>query len=94
MQQQELQLKAQEVSIKERKLAADAAAKADQLEIEKDRIMSQERIAGMQASIKSQKDNQDRLAKQEEAGAKLGVDMAKTYAQLQNQPKKGEKPNK
>jgi hypothetical protein len=90
MQQQELQLKAQEVSIKERKLAADAAAKADQLEIEKERITSQERIAGLQASIKAQKDNQDRLAKQEEAGAKLGVDMAKTYAQMQ----KGEKPNK
>jgi hypothetical protein len=94
MQQQELQLKAQEVSIKERKLAADAAAKADQLEIEKERITSQERIAGLQASLKAQKDNQDREAKQEEAGAKLGVDMAKTYAQLQNQPKKGEKPNK
>ena len=108
MQQQELQLKAQEVSIKERKLAADAAAKADQLEIEEKRIMSQERIAGLQASIKAQKDNQDRLSKQEEAGARLGVDMAKTYAQLQqqsrqadqnrqaqqNQPQKGEKPNK
>jgi hypothetical protein len=90
MQQQELQLKAQEVSIKERKLAADAAAKADQLEIEKERITSQERIAGLQASLKAQKDNQDREAKQEEAGAKLGVDMAKTYAQMQ----KGEKPNK
>jgi hypothetical protein len=108
MQQQELQLKAQEVSIKERKLAADAAAKADQLEIEKERITSQERIAGLNASLKAQKDNQDRESKQEEAGAKLGVDMAKTFAQLQqqsrqadqnrqaqqNQPKKGEKPNK
>lgn len=108
MQQQELQLKAQEVSIKERQLAADAAAKADQLEIEKQRILSQERIAGLQASIKAQKDNQDRAAKQEEAGARLGVDMAKTRAQLeqqrkqadqnrqaqQNQPQKGEKTNK
>ena len=108
MQQQELQLKAQEVSIKERKLAADAAAKADQLEIEKERITSQERIAGLNASLKAQKDNQDRESKQEEAGARLGVDMAKTFAQLQqqsrqadqnrqaqqNQPKKGEKPNK
>ena len=108
MQQQELQLKAQEVSIKERKLAADAAAKADQLEIEKERITSQERIAGLNASLKAQKDNQDRESKQEEAGARLGVDMAKTFAQLQqqsrqadqnrqaqqNQPKKGEKSNK
>lgn len=90
MQQQELQLKAQEVSIKERKLAADAAAKVDQLDLEKQRILSQEKIAGLQASIKVQKDNQDRLAKQEEAGAKLGVDMAKTYAQMH----KGEKSNK
>jgi len=85
MQMQELKIKQMEVDIKNRKLAADAAAKADQLEIEKQRIESQEKIAGMQATLKSQKDQQDRLAKQEEVGARLGVDMAKTKQQLDHQ---------
>jgi predicted membrane-bound mannosyltransferase len=53
MQQQELQLKAQEVEIKKQKLAMDAAAKADQIEIEKARIEAQERIAGVQAGVKA-----------------------------------------
>jgi len=41
MQQQELQLKAAEVDIKRRKLAMDAAAKEDQLEIERARLEPQ-----------------------------------------------------
>jgi hypothetical protein len=93
MQMQELKIKQMEVDIKNRRLAADAAAKVDQLEIEKQRILSQEKIAGMNASLKSQKDQQDRLAKQEEAGVKLGVDMAKTRQQLlqSQKPQKGNK---
>ena len=61
------------------------AAKADQLEIEKQRIESQEKIAAMNATLKSQKDRDDRMAKQEEAGARLGVDLAKTKQQLDQQ---------
>jgi len=52
MQQQELQIKQMEVDIKNRKLMADSAAKADQLAIERERIKSQEMIAGMNAQIK------------------------------------------
>lgn len=85
MQMQELQIKQMEVDIKNRKLAADSAAKADQLEIEKQRIESQEKIAAMNATLKSQKDKEDRMAKQEEAGARLGVDLAKTKQQLDQQ---------
>jgi len=85
MQMQELKIKQMEVDIKNRKLAADSAAKADQLDIEKQRIESQEKIAGMNATLKAQKDQQDRMAKQEEAGARLGVDMAKTKQQLDYQ---------
>jgi hypothetical protein len=105
MQMQELKIKQMEVDIKNRKLVADSAAKADQLEIEKQRIESQEKIAGMNASLKSQKDQQDRLAKQEEAGARLGVDLAKTRQQIdyqkdqanqnrQSQQQKSQKPQK
>jgi len=84
MQQQELQLKQAEVDIKAKKLAADAAAKADQLQIERDRINSQEKIAAMNATIKVNEDAKNLLAKESEMGAKLGIDLAKSRAQLIN----------
>lgn len=82
IQQQELALKAKEVEIKEKKLMADAAAKADQLRIEKERIDSQEKIAGMNATLKFQKDSKELQAKQVAEGLKMGVEYAKA-----NQPK-------
>jgi hypothetical protein len=89
IQQKELAIKEKEVGIKERKLMADAAAKADQLNIEKERITSQERIAGMNAAVKVQLDEKDRTSKQELEGVKIGVDMAKFRSQI-NKPTKGE----
>jgi hypothetical protein len=96
MQQQELQIKQAEVAIKEKKLLADSAARADQLQIERDRIKSQEMIAGMNAQIKVAQDDKSRASKEQELGAKLGIDLAKSKAQLmaqqnrQQTPKKGE----
>jgi hypothetical protein len=92
MQQQELQIKQAEVDIKNRKLMADSAAKADQLAIERERIKSQEMIAGMNAQIKVAQDDKSRASKEQEIGAKLGIDLAKTKAQMMRQqtPKKGE----
>ena len=89
MQQQELQLKAQEIAIKQKKLAADSAAKADQLEIEKMRIASQKEIAGMQVGAKTQADKSNLIAKTRVEGMKLGVDIAKSKAQLDLQSKQG-----
>jgi hypothetical protein len=89
MQQQEIQIKQAELELKSKKLAVDAAGKADQLQIERDRIESQEKIAGMNAQIKVNEDAKNRLAKEGEIGAKLGIDLAKTKAQMQ-QPRKGE----
>jgi hypothetical protein len=93
MQQQELQIKQAEVDIKNRKLMADSAAKADQLAIERERIKSQEMIAGMNAQIKVNQEDKNRMAKEGEIGAKLGIDLAKSKAQMMRQqtPKKGEK---
>jgi hypothetical protein len=93
MQQQELQIKQAEVDIKNRKLMADSAAKADQLAIERERIRSQEMIAGMNAQIKVAQEDKGRAAKEQEIGAKLGIDLAKSKAQMMRQqtPKKGEK---
>jgi len=90
LQMQELQLKQKEVDIKERKLMADAAAKADELEIQKQKIESTEKIAGMQATLKDLQTKQALQAKQEETGTKLGLDMAHKRAQLL-QSKKTEK---
>jgi hypothetical protein len=82
MQQQELQLKAQEVAIKKQKLQVDAAAKADQLDIEKERIAAQERIAGLQVGANIQKDKARLAAEQEREGVRMGVDIAKQKAAL------------
>ena len=99
MQQQELQIKQMEVDIKNRKLIADATAKADQLAIERERILSQEKIAGMNAQIKVIADDKNRQAKAEEMGAKLGIDMAKSKEQfniqrMQQQKQPAKKDNK
>ena len=89
MQQQELQLKAQEIAIKQKKLAADAAGKADQLEIEKMRIASQKEIAAMQVGAKTQNDKAVLDSKQKIEGMKIGVDVAKSKAQMEHQNKQG-----
>ena len=85
LQQQEMQIKQGELELKSKKLATDAAAKADQLQIERDRIESQEKIAGMNAQIKVITDDKNRSAKESEIGAKLGIDLAKSKAQMQMQ---------
>ena len=89
MQQQELQIKAQEVEIKKQKLIIDAAAKQDQLEIEKSRIDAQKEIAGMQLGAKVGKDKADLEAKQQEAqarqeveGVRIGAEVARNRAQM------------
>jgi hypothetical protein len=80
MQMQELQLKAKEVDIKEKKLSIDAAAKADQLEVEKERIAAQKEIAGMQVGAKSAKDRMEFQGKMELEGIKVGSQIAKERA--------------
>lgn len=84
LQKQELAIKEKELAIKQQKLVVDAAAKADQLRVEQDRISSQEKIAGMNAAIKTKKEQNDLMiqqaeleAKQKTEGFKIGVDIAK-----------------
>lgn len=94
MQQQELKLKEKEVQLKEQKQQVEAAAKADQLEIERERIAAQERIAGAQIGAKVESDKANLAAKQQIAGTQIGVDVAKHRATISNQnrqqPTKGE----
>ena len=85
MQQQELQLKMQEFQLKQQKQQIDAAAKADQLEIEKSRIDAQMQIAAMQVGANAA-GKRDQLAKQQETeGVRMGIDVAKHKAQMANQ---------
>jgi len=89
MQQQELQLQAKELELKEKKLMADTAESADRLQIERDRITSQERIAGLNASIKVQTDDKNRTAEQEMEGVRMGMELAREMS-MKETPTKGE----
>lgn len=90
MQQQELQLKAEETQIKKQKLAVDAAAKKDQLAIERERIAAQERIAGLQVGAKVSTAKAELSAKQQAEGVKLGIEIGREAQaqQLQQSTKK------
>jgi hypothetical protein len=82
MQMQELQIKQGELQLKQQKQAMEAAAKADQLEVEKSRIDAQMQIAAMQVAANAAA-AKDRLNKQMELdGARLGADVAKNRAQM------------
>ena len=82
MQMQELQLKQQDLQLKQQKQAMDAAAKADQLEIEKSRIDAQMQIAAMQVGAQAAA-KRDQLEKQQESeGVRMGIDAAKHKAQM------------
>jgi len=85
MQMQELELKKQEIEIKKTKLQIDAAAQADKLEVEKNRVEAQKEIAGMQVGAKVAKDKAESAARQEMEGLRIGADVAKTQAQMQQQ---------
>ena len=86
MQQKELSIKEGEFELKKQKLAVDAAAKADQQDIERERIAAQERIAGMQVGAKTAKDKAELASKEQIEGLRIGESIARTRAQM-NQPK-------
>jgi hypothetical protein len=77
MQQQELQLKMQEFQLKQQKQQIDAAAKADQLEIEKSRIEAQMQIAAMQVSATAAVKKISLLNSKKAEGLRMGIDAAK-----------------
>lgn len=82
MQMQELQIKQMEAQTKQQKLQVDAADKADRLELERDRLATQERIAGLQVGAKIATDKANLSAKQQEAGLRIGVDVARQAAEM------------
>ena len=79
MAQEELKLKGREMDLKERKFSVEAAAKADQIENEKSRIASQEKIAGMQVGAKIATSKAELSAQQEQEGLRMGIDLAREH---------------
>jgi hypothetical protein len=85
MKQAELQIKQQEAQIKQQKMQIDAAAEADRLDIERERIAAQERIAGLQVGAKVSTDEAKLAANERIAGLQVGARVATDKAKLSAQ---------
>ena len=81
MQQQELQLKMKDLELKEKKLTADAAARADELELKKADLQGNLELKGLQVGLKIKQDQEKFQADNEKEGIRLGADIAKTRAE-------------
>ena len=88
MQQKELEIKQQDVQLKQQKMAIDAAAKADQLDIERERIAAQERIAGLQVGVKVATSQRELSARQQSEGMRMGIETGKELLNRANQQQK------
>jgi hypothetical protein len=88
IQQGELQVKQQEAQTKAMKAQADAQAKGQQMQIEQERIASQERIANMQLHAKVQKDNAQMAIQNDIEHTRLAVDIGKHEQQMSVQKEK------
>ena len=77
IQMQELQIKQAEVERKKQKDIMDAAAKADQLEVERLRIETQAEAEGAKLGVQIARARAEGAAKNEAEGIKLGLDMGR-----------------
>ena len=77
MQMKELEIKQKEVDLKEKKLQVEAAEKNDRIDIERERIEAQKKIAGLQVGAKIATDKNNLDAKQEAEGLRIGVEIAR-----------------
>jgi hypothetical protein len=95
MQMKDQQLKEAELQRKKQKDIMDAAAKADQIEVEQERIAAQKEIAGMQIGAKVAKDKEELSSRNQIEGLRIGKDIAKDRAQMAAQNRqKEQQPNK
>lgn len=82
MQQAELQIKTKEVEIKEKQMMIDAAAQADRLALDREKLKADQEREGLKLGLKAQADQLKMQADQEREGLRIGVDIAKTKAQM------------
>jgi hypothetical protein len=76
-----------------KKMQIEAAAKADQLELERARISAQKEIAGMQVTAKAQAEKANIASKEKMEGFRLGSEIGKSKAQMAMQEKQQQKQN-
>ena len=86
MQAKELELKKAEEERKTKKDLMDAAAQADKIAIDEEKIKSAERIAGAQIGAKTAKDQNEMEFKKLQEGIKVGQTLAQS-----NKPQTGSK---
>jgi len=81
MQQQELQIKQAEQQRKQQKDILDAAAKADQIAVERERIQVQAQTDGVRIGIEASKAQNEQQAQQTKQGIELGLKMGEVMSQ-------------
>ena len=92
LQQAELQLRSQEVEIKRAKMQADAAAAADKIELEKDKLAAQMELEGLKVGSKIKFDEAKMNADNEREGVRIGAEIARSRADLSIKRRQAEKP--
>ena len=90
IQMQELQIKQSEVQRKAQKDVMDAAAKADQIEVEKLRIATQAELEGAKLGTQIARAKDEKASKDQIEGIKLGLQMGQVMKESK-QPKKENK---
>jgi len=80
LQLQELEIKKQETEIKRQKLLVDGAAAKDKLDVERERLAAQERIAGMKVGAEVASSKSELSLKEKELSMRTGVDIAREIA--------------
>jgi len=90
IQMQELAIKQGELERKKQKDIIDAAAKADQLQVERLRIEKQAEIDGAKLGVQIAKSKAEGAARNEAEGIKLGLEMGRVMREVK-QPKKESK---
>ena len=92
MQQQELQIKAgvnqikqEDLKLKAAKLAADAALNADKLKLEEKKVSGNLQLEAMKVGMQTKNNEAQLAAQQQRDGVRMGIDVAKSKDQAQNQ---------
>ena len=93
MQQQELQIKQGELQLKQQKVQSDAKAKMAQIKTEHARIESQREIEFARMRSKEESDKLRGEMQNDSERLRLGVDVAKTSAQIKANSQKTQQPN-
>ena len=81
MQMKELELRGEEVNVKKQKMALDAARDADKLDLEKQKVSGTLELKSLEVGSKISESKAKLDAAQEQAGVRMGVDIAKSKSQ-------------